>query len=41
MMKVWSAVTSATTLCHQGKILLDTGVQGAHVPLTGNLATQN
>ena len=41
MMKVWGAVTTATTLCHQDRILLDTGIQGVHVLLIGNIATQN
>ena len=41
MMKVWGAVTTATTLCHQDRILLDTGIQGVRVLLIDNTATQN
>lgn len=41
MTQVWGAVTAATTLCHQDRILLDTGIQGVHVLLIGNTVTQN
>ena len=41
MMQVWGAVTAATALWHQDRILLDTRIQGVHVLLTGNTATQN
>lgn len=41
MMRVWSAVTAATTLCHQDKIPLDAGVQAVHESVTDNTAMQN
>lgn len=40
-MKIWSAVTAATALCHQDRTL-DTGVHEADVAIiTGNTVMQN
>lgn len=40
-MKIWSAVTAATALCHQDRIPLDTGVHDADIAITDNTVMQN